>query len=111
MVYDTLVSPRAAEEGAAPRRAQTSDRYQRLMGLPSNVYPSRCPPRGCGDRVTPGGAGNGKGEGCTWSSVPMPPDATLMALDDGTADGQPDAHPGALRRVERIEDIGEIVLT
>ena len=50
-------------------------------------------------------AGNGKREGGTWSIVRLCPETTMMPLDDGAADGEPDAHAVALRRVEGIEQL------
>ena len=48
-------------------------------------------------------AGNGKREGGTRAVVRLCPEATVVSLDDGAADKQPDAHAVALRRVEGIE--------
>src|SRR5215471_13502519 len=47
--------------------------------------------------------GYGKGKRSSWALVWLRPKPTLMTLDDGTTDGQPDSHPAALGRVERLE--------
>ena len=50
-------------------------------------------------------AGNGKREGGARAIVRLCPEAAVMSLDDGAADGEPDAHAVALRRVEGVEQL------
>src|SRR2546430_13067094 len=50
-------------------------------------------------------AGNGKREGGTRSVIRFCPESTVMSLHDGAADGEPDTHAVALRRVEGVEQL------
>src|SRR5918992_1403810 len=50
-------------------------------------------------------AGNGKREGGAWTIVGLRPEAATMSFDDGAADGEPDAHAVALRRIESVKQL------
>src|SRR5215475_8855248 len=48
-------------------------------------------------------SGDGKGKRSPWAVIWLRPTPTLMALDDRPTDGEPDSHPAAFGRVERLE--------
>src|SRR5262249_24798557 len=52
-----------------------------------------------------GSTGDGKREGGPRSVIRFSPEATLMSLDDGAADGQPYPHTVALCGVQGVEQI------
>src|SRR4051812_30159619 len=52
---------------------------------------------------------NRKQEGGTWTVIRLSPKAAVMSLDDGATDGEADAHALAFRRVEGIEQLGQVL--
>src|SRR5215472_19126425 len=53
--------------------------------------------------------GNGKGEGGTGTVVSLCPQTSMMSLDDGTADGEPDTHAVGFRCVEGVKQLGHVL--
>src|SRR5712691_8774874 len=49
--------------------------------------------------------GNGKGEGGTGTVVSLRPQTSMMSLDDGATDGEPDTHPVGFRCVEGVKQL------
>src|SRR5215469_16958942 len=54
-------------------------------------------------------AGNGKREGGTGTVVCLGPQTSMMSLDDGATDGEPDTHAVGFRCVEGVEEHVHVV--
>src|SRR5258705_12887479 len=75
----------------------------------AHVWASRPPHRGVPSVNALWVNGNGKREGCTRAIVRLCPQTPMMALDDGTADGEPDSHPVGLRCVEGVKQLVHVL--
>src|SRR5215472_11040964 len=53
--------------------------------------------------------GNGKREGGTGTVVSLCPQTPMMSLDNGTTDGEPDAHAVGFRCVEGVKQLGHVL--
>src|SRR5215467_4260886 len=54
-------------------------------------------------------AGNGKREGGTGTVICLCPETSMMSLDDGATDGEPDTHAVGFRCVEGVEQLVHVV--
>src|SRR6516225_5920367 len=54
-------------------------------------------------------AGNGKREGGTGTVVCLRPETSMMPLDDGATDGEPDTHAVGFRRVEGVKQLVRVL--
>src|SRR4026209_2491622 len=52
---------------------------------------------------------NRKQKGGTWTVIRLCPKTAVMSLDDGAADGEADTHGVAFRRVEGVEQLGQVL--
>src|SRR6188472_3293272 len=52
---------------------------------------------------------NRKQKGGTWTVIRLCPKTAVMSLDDGAADGEADTHAVAFRRVEGVEQLGQVL--
>src|ERR1700681_3302891 len=93
---------RTAAASLAATRAQT---HRRRPPTRANAGPSRIPHDACRVRRTFWNAGNGKGKRGAAPVIRFTPQTTTMLFDDGTADGESDAHATALGGVEGLKDL------
>src|SRR4051794_8886858 len=91
-------SPPRCSPASLPRRCWTQAPSITAIWLP--VSPQRGPP-------SPARPGSRRGDGsrAARDGRACPPNAATVPLDDGVADGQPDAHAVTLRRVEGIQQL------
>src|SRR5712671_8180978 len=90
----------AASLGATRARTRRRRRPTR-----ANAGPLRVPHDVCRVRRTCWNAGNGKGKRGAGPVIRFTPQTTTMLFDDGTADGESDAHATALGGVEGLKDL------
>src|SRR5882757_10935960 len=83
-------------------RARTGHRRRRTRG---NVGPSRIPHGASRVRCALWNAGNGKSKRGAGPVVRFSPQTTTVLFDDGTADGQSDAHATALGGEESLKEL------
>src|ERR1700688_144762 len=93
---------RTAAASLAATRARTGHRRRPTQG---NVGPSRVPHGACRVRRAFWNAGNGKGKRGAGPVIRFTPQTTPMLFDDGTADGESDAHSSALGGVEGLKEL------
>src|SRR5688572_22889394 len=84
---------------AASRVATRARSRRHRRRTPVNACPS------CGAPAAQRIARNAKQEGGAWTLVGLGPETAIMFLDDGTADGEPDTHTVAFRRVEGVKKL------
>src|SRR5256885_12060614 len=93
---------RSAAASLVATRARTGHHRRPTRG---NVGPSRIPYGASRVRCALWNAGNGKSKRGARPVVRFSPQTTTVLYDDGTADGQPDAHATALSGVEGLEEL------
>src|SRR5882724_9725524 len=93
---------RTAAASLAATRART---HRRRRPTRANAGPLRVPHDVCRVRGACWIAGNGKSERGAGSLIRFTPQTTTMLFDDGTADGESDAHATALGGVEGLKDL------
>src|ERR1700730_15494525 len=93
---------RTAAVSLAATRART---HRRRRPTRANAGPSRVPHDVCRVRRTFWNAGNGKGKRGTGPVIRFAPQTTTVLFDDGTADGQSDAHSTALAGEEGLKEL------
>src|SRR5467141_1483454 len=93
---------RTAAASLAATRARTRRRRRPTR---ANAGPLRVPHDVCRVRPTCWNAGNGKGKRGAGPVIRFAPQTTTMLFDDGTADGQSDAHSTALGRVKGLKEL------
>src|SRR5436190_16620729 len=93
---------RTAAASLAATRART---HRRRRPTRANAGPLRVPHDECRVRRAFWIAGNGKSKRGARPVIRFTPQATAMLFDDGTTDGQPDAHSTALGGVERLKQL------
>src|SRR6267142_1339881 len=93
---------RTAAANLAATRAPT---HRRQRPTRANAGPLRAPHDACRVRRAFWIAGNGKSERGAGPVIRFTPQTTTMLFDDGTADGQSDAHSTALGRVEGLKEL------
>src|SRR5438477_8140357 len=93
---------RTAAASLAATRARTRRRRRPTR---ANAGPLRVPHDVCRVRRACWSAGNGKGKRRAGPVIRFAPQTTTMLFDDGTADGQSDAHSIALGRVEGLKEL------
>src|ERR1700704_4148161 len=92
---------RTAAAGLAATRAPT----HRRRPTRANAGPLRVPHDVCRVHGACCIAGNGKSERGAGSLIRFTPQTTAMLFDDGTTDGESDAHATALGGVEGLKDL------
>src|ERR1700686_5088467 len=93
---------RTAAASLAATRART---HRRRRPTRANAGPSRVPHDACRPRRTFWNPGNGKSKRGAGPVIRFTPQTTAMLFDDGTADGESDAHSTALGRVEGLKEL------
>src|SRR5437773_12158548 len=93
---------RSAAASLVATPARTGHRRRPTRG---NVGPSRIPHGTSRVLCALWNAGNGKSKRGAGPVVRFSPQTTTVLFDDGTADGQSDAHATALSGVEGLEDL------
>ena len=86
-------------------RHERTDRPSRLSSSIDTCRDRRAPDGWRAPGASLGPRGNGKRERRARAVIRRRPEAAMMALDDGAADGQADAHAVALGGVERVEEL------
>src|SRR6266481_6184201 len=93
---------RTAAASLAATRART---HRRRRPTRANAGPSRVPHHACRVRRAFWIAGNGKSKRGAGPVIRFTPQTTTVLFDDGTADGQSDAHSTALGGVEGLKEL------
>src|ERR1700724_2812651 len=96
---------RRSRTAAASLAATPARTHRRRRPTRANAGPSRVPYDACRVRRTFWIAGNGKSKPGAGPVIRFTPQTTTMLFDDGTADGQSDAHSTALGGEEGLKEL------